>query len=276
MASHPSMQSCPSRLRPRLVRRFYHDVDMANCHPTLMVQVAAQMGLPATAVEVLREYVEQRPLMLDRIGEHYGVLAGRAKYAVLRVLNGGSIGAWERDAEVIRNRGEPQGDLRALESEAAEVQSAFFRKYQSEASALKAEIGEAARIAVTSAKRHLELAAPGQREEAGRRFNSAKLKASARAIDRSVFSLCIFELEDTILTVIDEYLQNRGVVVSSLQFDGLHVEHIAGDEYEPGLGWRRLEEAMRGAEDGANWATRSGSWRSRCFPGASRRMRRRG
>ena len=47
----------------------------------------------------------------------------------------------------------------------------------------------------------------------------------------------------------DEYLQSQGVVVSSLQFDGLHVEHIAGDEYEPGLGWRRLEEAIRRAED---------------------------
>ena len=49
--------------------------------------------------------------------------------------------------------------------------------------------------------------------------------------------------------MIDEYLQSQGVVVSSLQFDGLHVEHIVGDEYEHGLGWRRLEEAIRRAED---------------------------
>ena len=42
-ASYPSMQNCPSGLRPQLVKRYYHDIDMVNCHPVLMLQVALKM-----------------------------------------------------------------------------------------------------------------------------------------------------------------------------------------------------------------------------------------
>ena len=48
-ASHPSLQHCPSGLRPLLVMYLYHDIDMVNCHPTLMLQVAENMGVPAAA-----------------------------------------------------------------------------------------------------------------------------------------------------------------------------------------------------------------------------------
>ena len=49
------------------------------------------------------------------------------------------------------------------------------------------------------------------------------------AIRRTVFSLCVFELEDSILDVIDRSLKRDGWTVASLQFDGCHVEHRAAD-----------------------------------------------
>ena len=61
------------------------------------------------------------------------------------------------------------------------------------------------------------------------------------AIKRTVFSLCIFELEDTVLGVIDEALRSAGWVVSSLQFDGCHVAHRKGCDFPAAL--RRAEAA---------------------------------
>ena len=48
-------------------------------------------------------------------------------------------------------------------------------------------------------------------------------------IERSVFSQCIFELEDAILGEIDAHIKEAGWTVASLQFDGLHVEHREAD-----------------------------------------------
>ena len=85
------MQHCPSGLRPLLVKLLYHDIDIVNCHPTLMLQVAEKMEVPSHKIERLVEYVTDRSRMLQRIADHYGIPASKAKYGVLRVLNGGSI-----------------------------------------------------------------------------------------------------------------------------------------------------------------------------------------
>ena len=51
------------------------------------------------------------------------------------------------------------------------------------------------------------------------------------------------------LAEIDKYLQSMGWTVSSLQFDGLHVEHRSTDRYNPETGkWAEIEEAISGAE----------------------------
>ena len=73
--------------------------------------------------------------------------------------------------------------------------------------------------------------------------------ASNAAIDRAAFSACMFEVEDSVLTVVDEYFRSMGWVVASLIYDGMHVEHRDGDAQDPQTGrWLRLEEAMRAAE----------------------------
>ena len=102
-ASHPSYQHCPSTLRPLLAGSYYHDVDMVNCHPSLFLQVATKMGVAAEVLTPLHDYVTDRDAVLHRIGEWYGVPAKRCKYAVLRVLNGGSMFTWIKDAKCTRN-----------------------------------------------------------------------------------------------------------------------------------------------------------------------------
>ena len=67
-ASYPSMQACPSSLRPLLQKHYYHDIDMVNCHPTLMVQVAEKAG-KLDAIPKLVEYVNNRDV-INLFGNH--------------------------------------------------------------------------------------------------------------------------------------------------------------------------------------------------------------
>ena len=252
-ATHPSMQGCPSSLRPRIVSRFYHDVDMVNCHPTLMLQTAEKMNVPSYKVQKLREYVTHRQSMLVRIGEHYGIPAAKAKYGVLRVLNGGSIAAWVNDPATgcSRNKDEPQPDLRDMEEVARVVRDTFFAmpKYKEHVEALRAELTATTKAKVAAAEARVQAASAGGKEQARLELGNARRKASTTAIERSLLSACLFELEDQVLMAIVECFEAERWTVSSFQFDGLHVEHRATDSQDAQTGkWAELEEAMRAAE----------------------------
>lgn len=245
-ASHPSYQHCPSSLRPLLAKHYYHDVDIVNCHPTLFLQVAKKMGVGEDELGPLHEYVTDRDAVLNRIGEWYGVPAKRCKYAVLRVLNGGSLYTWVKDEKCTRNHDDPQPDLTDLELVANAVREAFFKMdpFQSVVKTLTESLKVSTQSTLKRAEACLQQATtPDERIEAEKMVKKARMKATQTAIKRSVFSACAFELEDTILDVIDVYLQENGWTVSSLQFDGLHVEHRADSI---------LRDAMDGAEEAVN------------------------
>jgi hypothetical protein len=95
-ASYPSMSSCPSSLRAELAGFTYHDVDIVSCHPSLEVGVCALIGKSAQIPRLI-EYVNDRDAMLERIADHFKVDKSSCKYAVLRVLNGGSVQKWCTD-----------------------------------------------------------------------------------------------------------------------------------------------------------------------------------
>ena len=91
---------------------------------------------------------------------------------------------------------------------------------------------------------------PGTLEKL-RNIQRSKLGASVSnvAINRSVFSHCIFEVEDSVLSVVDKCLRELGWAVGSLIYDGMHVEHRGGDTLDPtSQRWIQLESAMRKAE----------------------------
>ena len=122
-ASFPSAQHCPSTLRPALFSRWYHDIDMVNCHPTLQKQVVTKMGREHLIPKLI-EYVTDRDPMLQRIAAHYGCNPKLAKDCVLRVLNGGSIAEWVKDNNLRPQR--EQDDLRDLAEEARVIRGVFF------------------------------------------------------------------------------------------------------------------------------------------------------
>ena len=251
IASHPSSQHCPSGLRPLIFKLYYHDVDICNCHPTLYLQVARALDVAEHLLSKLIEYIENRQVMLDRIASFYGVSSAKCKYAVLRVMNGGSLMAWIRDAHCTRNQAEEQTDLRELqEIVRPAVMDAFFKmpQFKYRVATLTAQVQASASAKVAQAEARLTSAVtPHARVDAQKTLRKAFHKASALAVKRSVFSLCVFELEDLILEVIDSHLRSKGWTVSSLEFDGLKVEHRVGDVCIDGK-WRDLETAMRKAE----------------------------
>ena len=160
--------------------------------------------------------------MLKRIGRHFGVPEAAAKdvikVLVLRVLNGGSVEAWCVDMGIVCPA-EQQADLRDLADVARIVRAAFFSmlEEQSGAGALQA-LKE--RVAAHMHDKHV-------REVQHAQTVGAPLPQPppAAAHCRTMFSYCIFELEDKVLDCIDRELQSLGWTVASLIFDGVRPSH---------------------------------------------------
>jgi hypothetical protein len=230
-ASAPSMQNCPSALRGELCRGLYHDIDIVSCHPTLMLQVVRKMvGAGALQwrdeLDKLVEYAEldatgvpvgRMPLLL-RVAEHFGIDRSVAKdvgkMLVLRVLNGGSVAAWCREMEINEPAGEPQADLRDLAEVARIVREAFFamleRNHPGALQTLRARVW-----ATLQDKHQLQVRFAQQMRE------PLPQPPSFAKRDRTLFSHCIFNLEDSVLDCIDRKLRALGWTVASLIFDGV-------------------------------------------------------
>ena len=217
--------------------------DIVSCHPTLFLAVVRKMrGAGAIewpdeddtghALYKLREYAELdadgvprgRLPMLKRIAAHYGIpeaaAKDTAKEVVLRVLNLGCASAWCRDMGIACPRGE-QADLRDLGEAARKVRTAFFAMLDAEApGALEALRGRVQTL---------------MRDKHGRKVaHAAAVGAppppplSSAACERTMFSHCIFELEDAVLDCIDGELRRLGWTVASLIYDGVRPFYNTG------------------------------------------------
>ena len=224
--------------------------DIVSCHPTLFLAVVRKMrGAGAIewpdeddtghALYKLREYAELdadgvprgRLPMLKRIAAHYGIpeaaAKDTAKEVVLRVLNLGCASAWCRDMGIACPR-EEQADLRDLHEAARMVRTAFFAML--DASAPGAVEALRGRVQTLMRDKH-------SRKVAHAAANGAlpPPPLSNAACERTMFSHCIFELEDAVLGCIDRELQRLGWTVASLIFDGVRPFYNTGPAYTPSL-----------------------------------------
>jgi len=196
-----------------------------------MVQVAEKMG-KGSEIPVLKVYVNSRDAILQRISDWFGVEKATCKFAVLRVLNGGCVQEWGKEVGLPASADVNQPALRDLAEEARVVRDAFFAMVERDHPA-----GTLQRL-----------------REVVRAFKGSG--ASNAAINRAVFSHCIFEVEDRVLEAVDRCLRRSGWTVASLIYDGMHVEHRSTDTRDPDSGrWLELEAAMRKAEEEAHRAT---------------------
>jgi hypothetical protein len=98
-----SLQGFSKRVRHTLShdecgRCFYHDIDVRNCHPVLLLQLCERHGF--SGVSHLRRYVTEREECLQGVMSSCGVNRDAAKELFLRLLYGGKSAAWARDNAV--------------------------------------------------------------------------------------------------------------------------------------------------------------------------------
>ena len=94
--------------------------------------------------------------------------------------------------------------------------------------AMTAEMKDSTAAAVRTAEERQRAASANRKGAAQLELANARRKASAIAIKRSVFSSCCFQLEDSVLGVVDEHFRESGWTVASLIFDGLLLEDKQG------------------------------------------------
>jgi hypothetical protein len=82
-----SLEQVQADLRATLCRDLYHDLDIANCQPTLLLQMAERHG---KILPNLAHYVERRDEFLENLRTELECSRAEAKNRVIAVLYGGS------------------------------------------------------------------------------------------------------------------------------------------------------------------------------------------
>lgn len=94
---HTLSQSCPA-----IGWEGYYDIDIKNCHPTILREVLRlDPELPPSSYQHLTDFVDNRPTHLRAVEEAFGVSTDDAKSLFLSMFFGGSSAGWfsqKRDA----------------------------------------------------------------------------------------------------------------------------------------------------------------------------------
>ena len=204
-----SLQGMYGILRRFLIGRWCHDIDIVNCIPTILIQIAEEDGVPLQFRETLGYYIMNRQDCLDEIMDHHGCSKEDAKEAVIRIYNGGSFKKWALDCCITMNKMEPAPFLEDLKAEIDEMKKHMLSlpKYESIRTACM-------------------------------KLDSNK-RIDKDASDRSAFATICFKREDEILQAIEESVVNDGWRTETLIYDGIPL-------YDRGL---PLEPSMRRAEE---------------------------
>jgi phage/plasmid-associated DNA primase len=89
-----SLQSMTRAVKHTLVRHLYHDIDMVNAAPTLLLQYCDKNDI---AVAALRAYVQGRDDLLDDLVERLSIDRDAAKRLVDTTINNGKVPAYAPD-----------------------------------------------------------------------------------------------------------------------------------------------------------------------------------
>lgn len=85
-AQSASLQNLPREFRGALAYGIYHDLDMKNAHPTILLQYCKKNDIKCEALE---HYVNNRDEVLDTLANEYQLDKGDVKQLFLSVMNGG-------------------------------------------------------------------------------------------------------------------------------------------------------------------------------------------
>eukprot|EP01043_Picozoa_sp_COSAG02_P015550 COSAG02_NODE_665_length_18739_cov_9.192918_2_plen_1287_part_00 len=219
----PSLQSCCRKFRGALAKVFYHDIDVANCHFVLMLQVAEdhRVDLPTVA-----HYADSahRENVLKEVMEFYECGRESAKQLLLSILNGGGPQAWMVNAGVRSTlRDDINGGklehlevVRSLQGEYQKIRDVMFTKYASQVEELINQI--------KTNHTYKEIERDGVKKLVPMTDEDYKRKA---------FSTCLQNEENIVLKTMDHYFQEEGYSVDVLVYDGMMVRRRHGTNPVP-------------------------------------------
>ena len=88
--SKGSFETLEKECRGTICKEYYHDVDIVNCHPVLLLQFVAHKGLPFKMEETER-YVFGREAYLAEVMKENGITRDEAKQAIISVMYGSLV-----------------------------------------------------------------------------------------------------------------------------------------------------------------------------------------
>jgi hypothetical protein len=203
-----SLQGMYGIMRRFLIGKWCHDIDIVNCIPTILIQIAEQDRVPLRFRETLAYYIMHRQECLDEIMEHHGCSKDDAKDSVIRVYNGGTFKKWAEDCSITLNKSEP---------------APFLEDLKDEIEGMKAHM--------------LALPKYDSIRRACMKFKNGSIDQAAS--DRSAFATICFKKEDEILQAIEESVVNDGWRCETLIYDGLPL-YDRGTSLDPSM--RKAEE----------------------------------
>jgi hypothetical protein len=84
-------------IRQTLAKNYYVDIDVENCHPTMLLQICEHFGLEC---RVIKKYVSNRDKYLKHCMNEYGIDREQAKRLFIILLYGGSLDKWYKDNNI--------------------------------------------------------------------------------------------------------------------------------------------------------------------------------
>jgi len=90
-----SLQGFSKGIRSKLAKGIYHDIDIKNCHPVLLLQIIERNPEIVFIPKKLRYYVENRDMVLAQIQDTAKCTRGKAKILMLSLLYGGKLQTWK-------------------------------------------------------------------------------------------------------------------------------------------------------------------------------------
>ena len=210
--SYVCAQGMPAALRPYLMQKWAHDIDIENCHVSLMYQIGAfyhlwpehcgKNVLPLDLVS-LRALYENRAEFIEHISTVHGLPSDEEMYPgyrkemckplLMRILYGGRYDAWINEHDM-----------------SPYVRSKRVEKLVRELTALRDALLNSVRFrTLVNAEEHAQ-------------YQRNRSKEAAR---RGMFSKIAQHLECMVLLSMRKYLIERQWTIHSLIFDGMTVEH---------------------------------------------------
>ena len=101
-----SVQGMQHDLRAWLLGCWCRDLDIVNCIPTILLQMARRDAVPEEFCAALSHYVAHREAVLATIMEQTGCSRPAAKNAVIQTYNGGSLQGWPHRGAFLESLGE--------------------------------------------------------------------------------------------------------------------------------------------------------------------------